>query len=195
MFVSCATINIYGVKLTTEIVKDWFGEVFSNLAPELQELHLRGGVLQGNVEVELGDGIAGLVGKKMSKKFNIPGPGINHMRVIISHDNHFLYWDRQFNQTAVMKSKFKPVKTIVDGYWLENTGSLEMMLTVDVKDNGWYWRSLGYKYRRVPIPRWLFPNMKAYKRIEAGGYKFYVGFSLPFLGHLFSYSGILKIAD
>jgi hypothetical protein len=39
---------------------------------------------------------------------------------------------------------------------------------------------------------WLAPKMQAYKCIEAGKYRFYVGFSFFMLGTIFSYSGLLS---
>jgi len=42
------------------------------------------------------------------------------------------------------------------------------------------------------LPLWLFPNSQAYKTIENGRYKFYVGFSLPGIGTFLSYSGSLS---
>jgi hypothetical protein len=39
---------------------------------------------------------------------------------------------------------------------------------------------------------WLVPRSRAYKRIEDGRYRFFVGFTLPFLGEVFSYSGLLE---
>lgn len=42
------------------------------------------------------------------------------------------------------------------------------------------------------IPLWLLPRTTAYKRIENDRYHFYVGFSLPLLGTLLSYSGNLS---
>lgn len=181
--------------MASKIVSNWFGEAFLSLAPELQRLHRDGGVLKGKVEVVAGKGVAGFIGRRISKKLNIPNAGIHDLQVTISHDKHDLHWDRQFNETAIMKSQFKPVGTMQDGYWLEKTGPLELMLTVDVEKQGWYWRCLRYRYRGLPLPVWLFPNMEAYKRIEDGGYRFYVGFSAPLIGLLFAYSGVLNISD
>jgi len=181
--------------LTSEIVSIWFGEAFLNLAPELQNLHRNGGVLRGKVDVIAGSGVAGFIGRRLSKKLNIPKPGINDLVVTISHDKQVLHWDRQFNETTVMKSQFKPVGTIEDGYWVEKTGALELILTVDVKNQGWHWRCLQYRYRGLSIPAWVFPDMTAYKQIENGGYRFYVGFSAPLIGLLFSYSGVLNVSN
>jgi len=178
--------------LTSEIVSSWFGKSFSNLDYKLQVLHRNGGMLHGKVEVIEGKGLARLIGRRIASKLNIPRSGIHDLLVNISHDEHYLHWDRQFNETTFMKSTFRPVGTIENGYWIENSGPLELMLTVNVKNQGWYWRCLQYKYRGIPIPAWLFPKMNAYKCIEDGGYRFYVGCSLPFIGLLFSYSGILQ---
>jgi len=179
--------------LASELVSHWFNGVFYNLSPELQELHRHGGVLQGEVEVKTGNGLAGLIGRRLARKLNIPESGVNKLMVTISHDNHYLHWNRCFNDSAIMESRFKPVGTIADGYWLEKTGPFEMMLTVDVKNQGWYWRCIRFKYRGLPVPYWVFPKMNAYKKSEDGGYRFYVGFSAPLLGLLFSYSGILAV--
>jgi len=179
--------------LTSELVSNWFAAAFSNLAPELQKLHRHGGVLTGEVDVIVGTGIAGLIGRRLARKLNIPKPGMNDLLVSISHDDQYLHWDRQFNKSTTMHSRFKPVRTVKDGYWLEKTGPLELMLTVDIKKQGWHWRCLRIKYYGIPIPNWLFPNMEAHKYIDDGGYRFYVGFSAPLLGLLFSYSGVLKM--
>ena len=176
--------------MTSDIVKNWFGKSFSALAPELQALHLQGGVLQGKVEIVVGKGVAGFVGRRLAKKLNIPSPGVHSLVVNISHDDESLHWVRRFNNTVDMISTFKPVGTIDDGYWLEQTGPLALMLSVDIKDRGWYWRCLRFKLFGLPLPVWLFPKSKAYKTIVNGGYHFYVGFEAPLLGLLLSYSGV-----
>lgn len=178
--------------LSSEIVKNWFNEAFGKLSPELQELHLMGGVLQGEVEIVLGVGVGGLLGKRLLNKMNIPGPGIHDLTVTISHDEHCLHWDRRFNESVDIKSTFKPIGTISNGYWIEKTGPIELRLTVDIKNGGWYWRCLGIKCFGIPLPMWLFPKLDAYKYSENGGYNFYVGFTAPFVGLLFSYSGNLQ---
>lgn len=43
----------------------------------------------------------------------------------------------------------------------------------------------------VRMPLWLLPRTTAYKRIEAGRYRFQVAFSLPLLGTVLSYGGLL----
>jgi len=181
--------------MASETVSNWFGESFSGLAPELQDLHRYGGVLKGRVDIVAGKGVAGWVGRRLLKKLHIPKPGMSQLKVTISHDEHSLHWNRQFNQSDTMASQFEPVGTIKDGYWVEKTGSLALLLTVDITNQGWHWRCLQYQYRGITLPVWLFPKMKAYKQIEEGGYGFYVGFSAPLIGLLFSYKGVLNISE
>lgn len=177
--------------MAVKLVKNWFGDEFSNLAPELQDLHIHGGVLSGEISVSVGSGIAGVVGRRLSKKIGLPAPGSNNLVVTISHSDKALHWDRRFNNSTKMKSTFYPVGSINDGYWIEKTGPLKIKLTVDIKNNGWYWRCLGFSFFRLPLPVWLFPESQAYKYIENGKYHFFVGFNAPIVGKLVSYKGVL----
>jgi len=179
--------------MTSRLVKDWFGDDFSKLAPELQQLHLNGGKLMGMVEVAYGNGMAGMLGRRLAKKLNIPQAGDNQLVVNISHHENGLHWDRMFNNAREMKSTFKPVGNIKNGHWLEATGPLHIKLTVDIKDGGWYWKTLSYTFLGIPLPGWLFPQTEAYKYIENGKYRFYVAFRIPLLGKLLSYGGLLSM--
>ncbi len=172
-------------------MKNWFGDEFSNLAPELQQLHTHGGLLAGEVNVAVGHGIAGFIGRRLSRKLGLPPAGNNKIVVTITHSDTALHWDRNFNNTIEMKSTFYPVGTIKDGYWIEKTGPLHIKLTVEIKNNGWYWRCLGFRLCGLPLPAWLFPESKAYKFIDNGNYNFFVGFNAPLIGELVSYSGVL----
>jgi len=94
-----------------------------------------------------------------------------------------------------MKSIFQPIGNIKDGFWIEKTGPLHIKLTIDVKEGGWYWRCLSFTFLGIPLPTKIFPESKAYKRIEDGKYRFYVGFKLWFLGELLSYGGLLNLEE
>ena len=48
-------------KMSNEIVKNWFDNEFQKLAQQLQELHIHGGKLSGDVNVSYGNGFATLV--------------------------------------------------------------------------------------------------------------------------------------
>ncbi|WP_081758314.1 DUF4166 domain-containing protein [Thalassolituus oleivorans] len=122
------------------LVKNWFGDKFSNLHPLLQKLHTEGGRLTGDVEISYGKGLAGVIGVRLAKKMSLPSEGTHQLVVSISHDIDGLHWDRCFNNQALVKSLFKPVGHVEDGYWIETTGPLSMKLTVDINDGGWFWR-------------------------------------------------------
>ncbi|MES2205597.1 MAG: DUF4166 domain-containing protein [Pseudomonadota bacterium] len=164
-------------------VTRWFGSKFEQLHPMLQDLHRNGGVLRGTVDIKFGQDIAGWVGKRLAQKLGIPN---NHsvypLEVTISHHNDKLYWSRKFGNESQMLSVFQPIGKWPEGYWIEQTGFIEMQLTVDLIEGGWYWRVLRIRLGRLKLPLWLFPKSKAYKRIENGKYCFYVEFRLPILG-------------
>ena len=174
-------------------VKDWFGAQFGELHPLLQRIHLHGGQLTGPVDIVIPGGIAGIFGRRLAKKLGVPADGLPHqLQVEISHHPDGLHWDRCFDGASYMRSVFRPVGTSASGYWVEDTGPLKMYLTVDVRDGGWHWRCLAMRVFGLRLPLWLFPNSIAFKAVEAGRYRFYVGFSLPWLGTVLSYGGLLE---
>jgi len=174
-------------------VQRWFGPKFTELHPLLQRVHLEGAQLVGIVDIHFADGISGAFGRRLAKKLGIPVKGGQHqLKVDIAHRDDGMHWDRCFDDADYMRSVFRPIGTWADGYWIEDTGPLKMRLTVDVENGGWYWRCLEMRLFGLRIPLWMFPNSKAYKTIENGLYKFYVGFSLPGIGTFLSYSGSLS---
>ena len=174
------------------LVKNWFGDEFRDLHPLLQQLHIKGGKLAGDVDISYGKGLAGIIGARLAKKMSLPGKGIHQLVVSISHDDEGLHWGRRFNGQTLVESLFKPFGNIQQGYWVETTGPLTMKLTVDIINGGWYWRCLKINFFGLPIPLWLTPKANAYKVIENGQYRFYVEFSLPVIGSLVCYQGLLQ---
>ncbi|KPV94632.1 MULTISPECIES: DUF4166 domain-containing protein [Pseudoalteromonas] len=178
--------------MSYEVVSNWFEEEFTNLDPLLQKLHLFGGELSGNVEISYGRGVSGLIGKRLARKMKLPSQGIHDLVVSIKHSESGLHWDRKFNNNTTVESLFVPVGNKKNGFWIETTGPLKMKLTVDIIDNGWFWRCLNVSAFGLPIPLCLIPKCKAYKLIKDEKYIFSVSFSYPFLGNLVSYSGKLN---
>lgn len=178
--------------MSSTLVSDWFGPKFSELHPLLQQLHTHGGVLSGTVEIIIPSGVSGYLGKLLAKKLSIPlNSRFHDFTVTISHHPDGLHWDRYFDRGISMNSVFCPKGQLPDGYWVESTGAIKLFLSVDVRNGGWFWRTLKIKVRNVRLPLWLFPSTIAYKTIENAKYKFFVGFSFPFLGTVLSYSGTL----
>ena len=178
--------------MKSALVSTWFGDKFSELHPQLQQLHIQGGELKGAVDLTYGKGLAGIIGQRLAKKMGLPTAGQHQLSVNISHQPDGLYWGRCFNDQARVTSLFKPVGSIEDGYWIEETGPITLHLTVDIREGGWFWRCLKIKIKGVTVPTWLLPKTTAYKKIEDGRYRFFVGFTLPILGSLVSYQGLLE---
>jgi hypothetical protein len=172
-------------------VEEWFGEKFATLHPLLQNLHLHGGTLSGEVNIQTGSGLGKLAAAAMARKFSIPLGGLHAFKVHTLHRDDGLHWHRCFDGQTEMHSLFMPVGTWVDGYWLESKGPIRMALTVDIVDGGWHWRCQKIWLHGVRTPLWLLPRTTAYKRIEGGRYRFEVAFALPLLGTVLSYGGLL----
>lgn len=176
------------------IVERWFGAGFAQLHPLLQQLHQQGGKLHGQVALQFGEGLASVIGARLAARLCIPTtPAQVAFRVDIHGTDDSLHWNRCFAYSSLLRSHFQPRGSWPEGYWLESTGALKLALAVDIQQGGWYWRPLKAWLHGVRIPLWLLPRTEAYKRIEDGRYHFHVGFSLPLLGNLLSYSGALQL--
>jgi hypothetical protein len=173
-------------------VQDWFGNRFNELDPKLQQLYVHGGRLSGEAGIELGQGVAGWLGWLLAKCMSIPTARRKHeFAVDVTQEGKTLHWRRSFDGKTSLDSDFIACGRLGDGFLLENSGPIRLALSVDVVNGGWYWRRRRIWLFGVPMPQFLFPSTVAYKRIECGRYRFYVSFSLPLLGPLLSYGGLL----
>ena len=176
-------------------VTKWFGDHFIELDPLLQQLHVEGGVLKGEVDVRYGKGFAGYLGRRIGRKLGIPEEtGVVDFTVVISHDDGCLYWGRQFGRHASMHSMFVPYGAYPTGYGQESAGAVVLTLGVQVRSGAWHWQQRGVSYRGIPLPHCLVPKTTAYKRVLNGKYHFFVSIALPLVGELIRYSGEL-VAD
>lgn len=181
--------------MSENIVSTWLGSRFHQLHPQLQALHQSGGVLSGTVHIALGRGLAGWIGRRLAAKLGVPlGQPQRDFRVEIRHSPQGLHWDRHFSGGHTMCSLFQPVGQWPEGYWLEQTGPLQLRLSVDIVEGGWYWRPLRLQVYGIPLPLCLLPGLHAGKRIEAGRYGFSVEARLPLLGTVLRYHGLLDMS-
>lgn len=180
--------------MPSELVQNWFGPAFDQLHPLMQKLHTHGGILKGDVTISYGKGLCGFIGRRLAKKLGVPPPGSHQLEVTIFHTKQALHWHRNFDNQGEVKSVFIPHgRKKHGGYWLEKTGSIEFLLDVDVINSGWHWRCIQAKAFGLSLPQFLLPRTTAYKQVEHNQYRFYVGFTLPLLGELLCYSGLLAI--
>ena len=166
---------------------------FADLHPLLQRLHREGGRLSGQVEFSPCAGIAGILGAIMRKRLGLTADDTHTLSVAIRNADDGLHWSRRFDAGKEVISVFRPVGRAADGYWLERAGPIEMKLTVEIVDGGWYWRQLGCRVFGITLPRWLAPRVDAHKRIVGDGYRFSVVIALPGLGHAIDYGGTLTL--
>lgn len=182
-------------------MSNWFGNAFTVLHPLLQMLHLHGGQLTGEVQIECGNGVAGVVGRRLAEKLGVPTDADTAtLTVDIAHSGDALLWNRTFHTTdgraTTMRSTFTPVGSYPDGYWREATGKLELRLGVDTAGGGWRWIPRGMRLGGVPMPSALLPTTQAYKCVETtkdgACYRFDVAVVAPLLGTVLRYGGLLK---
>lgn len=177
---------------TASAVLRWFGAGFAQLHPQLQALHNQNSRLTGSVQFQFGQGLAGVIGRRLARRLGLPSAdGSHELTVEIHHDENHMVWHRHIAPAHELCSVFQPIGRWPDGCWRERTGAVAMDLQVDIQDGGWRWRTIRTQLFGLPVPSWLLPRVTAYKRMEDGRYRFYVGFAFPGLGLLFSYSGLL----
>jgi hypothetical protein len=82
-----------------------------------------------------------------------------------------------------MNSSFTPIGQLPNGYWLENTGLLNMFLTVAIIEGGRHWRCLKMKVGGLRL--WLFPHSTAGKTIEGENADFTSAFHYPYSASFF----------
>lgn len=153
------------------------------------------------MEIALGRGLARPFGQAIARKLGIPlQPAPHTLRVEIGHQPDRLLWSRCFDDCfgagfgtrQRMDSTFHPVGAWPDGLWLEQTGPVRLGLAVEVIDGAWYWRCRKVWLHGVRLPLVLFPQSTAYKCVEDGRYRFQVTFTMPLLGSVLAYGGLLE---
>jgi hypothetical protein len=176
------------------IVEDWFGPAFTQLHPLLQELHRRGGVLSGPLDVRYGRGLSGWLGRRLARRLGITSNGeSNRLEVTIFSDERALHWNRRFNACSEFKSTFIPSGRFPRGHWVEANGGIRLRLAVEIMNRGWHWRHIATHLHGIPVPRLLAPRTRAYKEIDGDCYRFHVEIGLPILGLLLAYGGRLNL--
>ena len=175
------------------LVENWFGDSFRLLDPLIQRLHQGDHTLHGPVQVDYSHGAAGRVGQILSQKFGVPkSSGATTLTVNIGQTDECLVWTRKFGDRGErMESKFYPIGGYPDGGWRESTRGFDILLGVEIRNGAWHWKQKSVKILGISAPLFTSPEVVAYKVIVDGKYNFSVEVSLPGLGRLFRYSGLL----
>jgi len=176
------------------LVERWFGPAFARLHPLIMAVHRHDTTLCGVVDLHYGSGFAGWIGRRLAARLGLPkDAGPIPMRVDIHADDDTLHWRRRFGNGRMMNSEFRPIGHWPDGHWLERTGAITLLLAVDVTNGNWSWRPVGHRFCGLPLPAWIMPRVIAGKSIEHDRYRFEVQMSLPGLGLLVAYGGLLDV--
>jgi len=184
-----APLSVHG---DHNLVHDWLGPQFARLHPLLQALHLQGGLLCGPVDIAFGKGLGGVVGRRLAAKLGVPTEVAPHtLAVHIWPGGDGLHWDRCFDGKHWFRSLFVPRGYWPSGYWIEQSGAIGLELGVEVIEGGWHWQTRAVRLGRLSLPRWCLPRTRAHKRIVDGRYQFSVAISVPLLGVVLAYSGLL----
>jgi hypothetical protein len=149
-----------------------------------------GGVLTGPVQVSFGQGLGGLIGKRLASRVPTRA-GAHQLKVVIQSQAGTLHWARSFNGRSEFRSKFVPVGRYPTGHWVERSGLLSLELGVKVRAGGWHWEHRKTSFLGIPIPKALLLTTLASKSIEGELYRFSVEVRAPALGKLLGYSGTL----
>lgn len=181
----------------SELVAGWFGTAHERLDPLLQSLHRDGGRLLGACDVTVGRGLAGVLGRRIVRRWGLHLVGANQMDVTVAPSPDALRWHRSFNGRPPLSSRFVPFGRFPDGHWQESSGRLALELGVALEEGNWIWHQRAARLGGLPLPAWLAPRVQAAKCVVAGKYVFSVRVALPLLGTLVSYAGTLdaRVSD
>ena len=165
--------------------KRHLGGNFTTLSPLIQQAHTGQIRLQGNVFVRHGNHLA----RWLCRFLNMPGEGETVKLVVDGyHEQHSMRWNRSFDGHK-MQSTFQEQGECL----IEHFGPLRLWLRLEA-DNG----ALHYQLKRVSlwgvsIPKGLAPGLVASESEQAGQYNFYVKITLPAVGKLIEYGGLITL--
>ncbi len=166
------------------------GSRFNRLPREIREMHDVQSIATASGRCEIdrgGNPIARLIGWI----FRMPPGGADvPVKVTFIAENNREVWQRDFGG-----ARFQTVQEACPGkagLLIERFGIMAFLLDVKATESG-----LGLELRRVsllglPIPRGLWPRVKAQERVVDGTFAFDVALSLPVVGLMIHYRGTLR---
>ena len=121
----------------------------------------------------------------------MPEPGLHpDLEVEIAADARGETWTRHFGRMS-FRSHLRNLKPV--GRFMERVGPLAFVFDAEPDANGFRWRSVGWRFGPVALPRWLEPRIHARSFARDGVYRFSVAVAHPWLGVLLAYAGRLEL--
>ena len=167
------------------ILTDHMGSEFYKLPPLVQKVHIGRNRLEGMVQVSRGNLLAQLI----CTVFRFPKAS-EHCRLVVNcdHTDQVMLWHRNFDGLD-MVSHFRREGE----YLIERLGPLVMYFKALAVDG-----CLRYDFRYtklfgIRLPVWFSPRIDAQEYEEDGHYRFSVQVTMPVVGKVISYFGVMSV--
>lgn len=173
--------------MSTHLYATLLGPAWDRLHPTVQRLHTQGVQASGKLLVQRGRGLAWLLGALLRMPAATdaaevtllvrPGPGGQS-------------WIRRFDDTP-MDSWQQASGPLLQ----EHVGPIRLLFALQEVDGALHYKQAGWRLGPVPMPRWPGPQLLARTWASDGGMRVHVALSLPLLGLLLSYQGLVRAFD
>ena len=157
---------------------------FERLNPLLKTVHSGKQRIQGFAEIKRGNALARLI----CNIFGFP-PEHPHcpLTVDCEHRTDAMLWHRNFNGMK-MQSHFKAK----GDYLIECLGPLQLYLQPREEGGQLNYHFSATCFLHIPLPNFLSPSIEAWEKELNGEYHFYVCVTMPLVGEVITYSGIMQ---
>lgn len=169
----------------SNLLKTCLGDEYEKLAPLIQVSHLGRTRLEGHADIQRGNPLAQilclLTGMPRSAK---------NARFVVEGDHlpEGMRWNRLINGKP-MNSWFALDK----GLLVEKLGFIHMSMKLRVEESALIYTIVKTKILGIPIPSFLAPRVEAREEQVGNDYVFQVAVSLPLVGLLIKYAGVLTL--
>jgi hypothetical protein len=162
------------------------GAAWLDVDPAVQRAH-RDGVHAGRMTIRYGTGV---VARLVCRALRVPGDGESHAAELaigrVGDDER--WWRTVGGRRFVTRQRALP-----DGCLGERIGLVELRFRLHVIAGALRYEPAGVTVARVPLPRAWAPRVVAYEEpAEHGGSHVRVTVSLPLVGELITYDGIVE---
>ncbi len=164
------------------------GDRWHDLAETVRQLHAPGGVQAvGRFRIRRGNWLARILAARARLPAQSDGVDV---RLLVTSLPHHEEWVRLFGETP-----FGTLQWAVDDFLVERIGQCEVQFELEVIDGALHYRtrrvSLRWGSLRLPLPRWLAPCVTASETAEGAILRIHVEVTLPAIGLLIAYDGVL----